>query len=128
MNAAIVCDGKELETYDVKQEGTSSLTGFIASEAGKVRAFFSLRLTHYEPPRNHFLFWVKQFKITVSNNLTNFAVNVVLFIDGQRAEAQVVRARASLDFLGVHQSSHSVLRFKFQELRLVGTSTFSLFE
>ena len=40
MNAAIVCDGKELETYDVKQEGTSSLTAFIASEAGKVRAFF----------------------------------------------------------------------------------------
>ena len=40
MNASIVCDGKELETYDVKQEGISSLTGFIASEAGKVRAFF----------------------------------------------------------------------------------------
>ena len=38
MNAAIVCDGKELEAYDVKQEGTSSLTAFIASEAGKVRA------------------------------------------------------------------------------------------
>ena len=37
MNAAIVCDGKELETYDVKQEGTSSLTAFVASEAGKVR-------------------------------------------------------------------------------------------
>ena len=39
VNAAIVCDGKELETYDVKQEGISSLTGFIASEAGKVRVF-----------------------------------------------------------------------------------------
>ncbi len=50
MNAAIVCDGKELETYDVKQEGTSSLTAFIASEAGKVRAFSPL--TNYEPPRN----------------------------------------------------------------------------
>ena len=37
MNAAIVCDGKELETYDVKQEGMSSLTAFIASEAGMVR-------------------------------------------------------------------------------------------
>ncbi len=56
MNAAIVCDGKELETYDMKQEGTSSLTAFIASEAGKVRAFQErfppLGLTHYEPPRN----------------------------------------------------------------------------
>ena len=39
MNVAIVCDGKELETYDVKQEGISLLTGFIASEAGKVREF-----------------------------------------------------------------------------------------
>ncbi len=40
LNAAIVCDGKELEAYDVKQEGTSSLSAFIASEAGKVRALF----------------------------------------------------------------------------------------
>lgn len=39
VSAAIVCDGKELETYNVKQEGISSLTGFIASEAGKVRSF-----------------------------------------------------------------------------------------
>jgi hypothetical protein len=47
MSAAIVCDGKELETYDVKPESTSSLTGFIASEAGKVRTFFfdTLRTT-----------------------------------------------------------------------------------
>ena len=44
MKAAIVCDDKELEAYDVKQEGTSSLTAFIASEAGKVRTFF--RPTH----------------------------------------------------------------------------------
>ncbi len=52
MNAAVVCDGKELETYDVKQEGTSSLTAFIASEAGKVRVFSPLGPTNYEPPRN----------------------------------------------------------------------------
>jgi hypothetical protein len=37
MKAAIMCNDKELEAYDVKQEGTSSLTAFIASEAGKVR-------------------------------------------------------------------------------------------
>lgn len=40
MNAAIVCDGKVLETYNVLQDGTSSLTAFVTSEAGKVRAFF----------------------------------------------------------------------------------------
>ena len=43
MNAAIVCNSKELETYDVKQEDPSSLTAFIVSEAGKVR------VTHYKP-------------------------------------------------------------------------------
>ena len=43
ISAAIVCEGKELETYDVKQDGTVSLTAFIASEAGKVRAFFLAR-------------------------------------------------------------------------------------
>ena len=54
MNAAIVCDGKELEMYDMKQEGTSSLTAFVASEAGKVRALppSPLGLTHYEPLPN----------------------------------------------------------------------------
>ena len=33
---AIVCEGNELETYDVKQEGLNSTTAFVASEAGKV--------------------------------------------------------------------------------------------
>ena len=32
----IVCDGDELQTYDVKQEGPNSITAFVASEAGKV--------------------------------------------------------------------------------------------
>jgi hypothetical protein len=31
-----MCDGHELETYDVKQEGPSSIRAFVASEAGKV--------------------------------------------------------------------------------------------
>ena len=33
---AIVCDGKELEFHDVKQEHPSSVTAFVASQAGKV--------------------------------------------------------------------------------------------
>ena len=40
MDTAIVCDDEELEAYDVKQDGTTSLTAFVASEAGKVRVFF----------------------------------------------------------------------------------------
>ena len=80
---------------------------------------------------NHYgtnFFWVKQFKITMSNNLTDFAVKVAVFIDGQRAEGHVVRAGASWEFLGIYQSTHSVLPFKFQELQLVGTFIFLLFE
>ncbi|KAH9177553.1 hypothetical protein EDB89DRAFT_1933266, partial [Lactarius sanguifluus] len=49
MNAAIVCDGMELETYNVKQEGTSSLTAFIASEAGKNQS------SHDSAIQNHVL-------------------------------------------------------------------------
>ncbi|KAH9047254.1 hypothetical protein EDB84DRAFT_1573692 [Lactarius hengduanensis] len=97
MSAAIVCDGKELETYDVKQEGMSSLTAFIASEAGK------------------------QFKVTFSNNLTDFGLTVYLFIDGQLIRHVFTRAGSpwSPEFLGLHNSAHSVLPFKFQELQLV---------
>jgi hypothetical protein len=36
LSLAIMCDGHELETYDVKQEGPSSIRAFVASEAGKV--------------------------------------------------------------------------------------------
>lgn len=95
MSAAIVCDGKELETYDVKPESTSSLTGFIASEAGK------------------------EFKITMSNNLTNFAVSIRVFVDGRQVRKMCLRAQSSNECLGVYKGSHSILPFKFQELQLV---------
>jgi hypothetical protein len=36
LNVALICDGNELETYDVKQEGPNSIRAFVASEAGKV--------------------------------------------------------------------------------------------
>lgn len=36
LSLAIICDGTELETYDVKPEGPSSIRAFVASEAGKV--------------------------------------------------------------------------------------------
>ena len=35
-NFAIICDGNELETYNVTHEGPDSATVFVASEAGKV--------------------------------------------------------------------------------------------
>ena len=64
----------------------------------------------------------------MSNNLTDFAVKVIVFIDGQWAESQIVRVGKSLEFLGVYQSTDSVLPFKFQELQLVGMFIFPSFE
>ncbi|KAH9177551.1 hypothetical protein EDB89DRAFT_2226010 [Lactarius sanguifluus] len=95
MSVAIICNGEELETYDMKQEGMSSLTAFIASEAGK------------------------QFKITYSNNLANFDLVVYLYIDGQLIRHACTRARSSDELLGPYNSARSVLPFKFQELQLV---------
>ncbi|KAH9042716.1 hypothetical protein EDB85DRAFT_2226861 [Lactarius pseudohatsudake] len=95
MSVAVVCDGKELEMYDVKQEGMSSLTAFITSEAGK------------------------QFKITYSNNLTKFDLAICLYIDGQLIRCACTLARSSEELLGLRNSAHSVLPFKFQELQLV---------
>lgn len=95
MNAAIVCDGKELETYGVKQEGTSTLTAFIASEAGK------------------------QFKITYSNELTNFDFEILVHIDGRLVQSRFLRAKSSSEFSGLYKSASSILPVKFQELQLV---------
>ena len=36
LNFAIICEGNELETFDVKQERPSLVTAFVASAAGKV--------------------------------------------------------------------------------------------
>ncbi|KAH9180702.1 hypothetical protein EDB89DRAFT_2062378 [Lactarius sanguifluus] len=81
----------------VKQEGTSSLRAFIASEAGK------------------------QFNITFSNNLTDCEVAIYLYVDGRLVRAACARAGSSGEFLGPYKGSRSILHFKFQELQLVGT-------
>ncbi|KAN0130156.1 hypothetical protein V8E53_012101 [Lactarius tabidus] len=94
MNAAIVCDGKELDTYDVKQNGTSSLTAFVAGEDGK------------------------QFKIKVSNNLTDFTLAVVLFADGWPVKTKYLPVGMSNEWSGVYDSSHSTLPCKFHRQRV----------
>lgn len=95
MHAAIVCDGKELETYDVKQEGTSSLIAFVASEAGK------------------------QFKITYSNSLGDFDLRISVHVDGRELNTLCLPAGSSGEFLGPYKSAYSILPLKFQELQLV---------
>ncbi|KAF8271132.1 hypothetical protein EI94DRAFT_1827890 [Lactarius quietus] len=94
MNAAIVCEGRELEMYDVKQEGMSSLTAFIASEAGK------------------------EFKITFSNNLPNCEVVIFLLVDGRLVQSVCLQAWSSSEIFGPYTNAHSILPFKFQELQL----------
>ncbi|KAH9177552.1 hypothetical protein EDB89DRAFT_2064528 [Lactarius sanguifluus] len=115
ISVAIVCNGKELETYDVKQEGMSSLTAFIASEAGMVRAFTPL-ITNCRGTNR---FAIQQFKVTYSNNLTDFDLTVYLFIDGKPIRHGFTRAGSSAELLGLRNSTHSLLPFKFQELQLV---------
>jgi len=95
LNFAIICDGYELETHDVKQEGANSIRAFVASEAGK------------------------QFSITFSNNLFNVDLAVVLRIDGERIYRGFLRAGQRGQVLGLQKSATSILPFKFQELELV---------
>jgi hypothetical protein len=36
LNFSVVCDGREMELFDINQENPSSVRAFVASEAGKV--------------------------------------------------------------------------------------------
>jgi hypothetical protein len=120
MNAAIVCNGEELETYDVKQEGTSMLTAFVASEAGKVRTVPSLTTNRHGTNR----FAIQQFKITFSNKSSICAASIFLHVDGRQVQAMCLRPGASGEFLGPYNTECSILPLKFQELQLVGTCFF----
>jgi hypothetical protein len=44
LDFSVVCDGKEMELFNINQENPSSLRAFIASEAGKVNRFYFLKL------------------------------------------------------------------------------------
>jgi hypothetical protein len=48
MNFAVFCDGKEMETHAVQQEGVSTLLGYLASEAGKVSVQQVFKNYHHE--------------------------------------------------------------------------------
>jgi hypothetical protein len=73
-------------------------------------------------PRNQ-LFLAQQFKIKVSNNLTDFGLAVVLFIDGCPVEAKYLPAGMSDECSGVYESSRSIVPCKFHRQR-VGTFVF----
>ncbi|KAH9990348.1 hypothetical protein BJV77DRAFT_1068992 [Russula vinacea] len=92
---AIVCEGNELETYDVKQEGPNSTTAFVASEAGK------------------------QFSINIKNNLSEVGLLAHLFIDGECIDSSYLIAGPQYQLSGIRNTASSVLPFKFQELELV---------
>jgi len=94
---SIICGEDELEMYDVKQEGSNSTTAFVASEAGK------------------------QFRIVITNNLLDFDLRTILYIDGERVSSYFFRAgqKKPVEFRGVQNSATTVLPFKFQELETV---------
>ena len=120
-NFAIICDENELETYDVKQEtleeGPDSMTAFVASEAGKVSVpkvpFVSTRKTNCRD---------QQFRIVITNNLSDFDLILDLHIDGKRISGtrNYVRAGHQGKMQGIHNSDTTRLPFKFQELEVVG--------
>ena len=114
-NFAIKCDENELEMYDVKQEGPNSTTAFMASEAEKVSVFkipfVSMRKTNYRD---------QQFRIMVTNNLSDFGLYFFLYIDGEYIKRCYVRVGEQFEIQGTRTSSTTRLPFKFQELELVG--------
>ena len=120
LNFAIVCDGNELETYDVKQEGPNTITAFVASEAGKVSDFQDGKMI---PLGEHEVIDRRdqQFSFTISSNLSDFDLVLDFYIDGTCAHTRILgRSLKGCQILGIRKSATSVLPFKFQELELVG--------
>jgi len=91
----MVCDGKVMVTHTVKQEGTSVLTAFIASEAGK------------------------QFKVVMKNNAADFDITSMLYIDGEYVQHLVVPAGRNHEVIGLRASASTIRPFKFQDVKLV---------
>jgi hypothetical protein len=117
LNFAIICEGNELETYDVVQEGPNSTRAFVASEAGKVSV-----PTQDSPRRARDKTDCRdqQFHITFRNDMFDMDIVVNMYIDGERIYHGYLRAGLVGQVLGVRKTSTSVLPFKFQELELVG--------
>ena len=112
---AIICDENELETYNVKQEGPTLTTAFMASEAGKVSVpkipLVSMRKTNCRD---------QQFRFVITNNLLDFDLAFLLYIDGERVDTACILAGHRGGISGFRNSATSTLPFKFQELELVG--------
>jgi len=119
LSFAIKCEGNELEMFDVKQEDPSSMTAFVASEAGKVGAF-SLRKKPADELRANADDGDQQFRVTFVNNLVDCDLSLHLLIDGETVRKTYVRAQEYSHVVGIHKGPTSVLPFKFQELELVG--------
>jgi len=95
LSFVISCDEREMETYDVKREGSSLITAFVASEAGK------------------------QFSITYKNKLLDIDLVVFLHIDGEVVRRSYLSAQEDRCMIGIYKNPSAILPFKFQELELV---------
>jgi hypothetical protein len=122
LSFAIECDENELETFDVRQDGPSSTTAFVASEAGKVGYLFSPQNLLKRMSKN-FNNRDQQFRVTYRNNLLDIDLALLLRIDGEVVRRPYLPAGQHASTLGIHKNSTSLLPFKFRELELVGMFT-----
>ena len=68
----------------------------------------------------------QQFRVTVVNNLFDCDLALDLRIDGELVQKIHLHPQQCRCILGIYRDSNSVLPFKFQELKLVGTSALPL--
>jgi hypothetical protein len=115
LDFAIICEGNELKTYGVKQEGSNSTTAFVASEAGKVSCSQHVLGEHEKTDCRD-----QQFSITYKNDLSDLDLSADLYIDGVCIHNGFLKAGRQCEVLGIPKTASSVLAFKFQELELVG--------
>jgi hypothetical protein len=126
LNFAVICEGNELETYDVTQEGPNSTRAFVASEAGKVSVPTSQHLAQHALGEHEKTDCCdQQFSISYKNDLlgddqSDVGLATDLYIDGECVHLGCLRAGEEWEVLGIQKTASSVLPFKFQELELVG--------
>ena len=115
LDFAIICDGREMETYDAKQDGPNAIQAYVASEAGKVTVS---QVSPGEHKKTNHL--DQQFKVELSNKLLDFDLTFILYIDGEHVYKYRLKPGKRGQILGIRKTTSSILPFKFQELQLVG--------
>ncbi|KAI0261269.1 hypothetical protein BC834DRAFT_972863 [Gloeopeniophorella convolvens] len=101
LQCAIVCEESELRAYNTRYDGLSTISAFIASEAGK------------------------RFKVVALNTSYQHYLSLDVYIDGRLVERRLLSPGCRSDIEGIRPESSIpiVFPFKFQELELIDTDT-----